>query len=268
MDSALRDPNYLRKVAYSNAAKLDVRVAFWKKYGGDVRKQFGGGLVEGFSPRSRASILEVGCGTGEFWTILGNGFQPEWSVTLSDLSSGMLADARARLSTIRSGLRFLVADVQNLPFVAGVFDAVVANYMLYHLPDVDKGIGEIARVLRADGTLYASTNGENHLREIRRLQERFSTAAVADTGTASHVSTFSLENGGASLSRHFADVRAHQQANMLEVSSVDDLMLYLESFSTPMDLEAVRRYLELEFQQKGGISITRSSGYFVARRPA
>jgi hypothetical protein len=139
--------------------------------------------------------------------------------------------------------------------------------MLYHLPDVDKGIGEIARVLRAGGTLYASTNGETHLREIRDLQTRFSTAAVADTGTASHGSTFSLENGARQLSRHFEDVAVHQQADMLEVSSVDDLIRYLESCSTPLDLDAIRRYLELEFQRKGGISITRSTGYFVVRRP-
>ncbi|MBI4218945.1 MAG: hypothetical protein HY682_02300, partial [Chloroflexi bacterium] len=129
------------------------------------------------------------------------------------------------------------------------------------------GIGEIARVLRPGGTLYASTNGENHLREVRGLQMRFSTAAGTNVGSASRVSTFSLENGTKQLGRHFADVTVHQQAGMLEVSSVDDLMLYLESFSTPMDLGAARRYLELEFQRKGALPITRSSGYFIARDP-
>src|SRR3990172_4450319 len=99
-EDLLREPHHLRGVAYRNASRLDARIGFWKKYGGEARKQFGGGLVEGFTAHPRANILEVGCGTGEFWTILGGAVQPGWSLTLSDLSRGMLADARARLSAL------------------------------------------------------------------------------------------------------------------------------------------------------------------------
>lgn len=264
----LRDPDYLRKVAYSSASKLDARVAFWKKYGGEVRNQFGGGLVETFSPSARASILEVGCGTGEFWAILGSDIQPDWTITLSDLSRGMLGHAKTRLfPLLGNGLRFLVADLQHLPFADDTFDAAIANYMLYHLPDVNRGIDELARVLKADGTLYASTNSENHLREIRALQEEYSTAAQPDTNPGEHVSAFSLENGAEQLGRHFAAVTVNHQTDMIFVSSVDDLMGYMDSLATPMDLDALRERLTLEVDRDGGLSITRSSGHFIAKRP-
>ncbi len=88
----LRNLDYLRNVAYQDSSKLSARIAFWQKYGGEAREQFGGGLFQGFSAPAGARILEVGCGTGEFWSILGPDINPEWKVTLTDLSQGMLED--------------------------------------------------------------------------------------------------------------------------------------------------------------------------------
>jgi SAM-dependent methyltransferase len=96
------------------------------------------------------------------------------------------------------GVAAHVGDVQELPFSDGEFDVAVANHMLYHVPDVDRGLAELARVLRPGGRLVASTNSVHSLREMwelvgRDLDERWS--------------LFMRETGEEILRRHFPHVR-------------------------------------------------------------
>jgi ubiquinone/menaquinone biosynthesis C-methylase UbiE len=268
LPDVLQDPEYLRTVAYANASKLQARINFWRKYGGEQRRTFGGGLCEAFRPPSHAKILEVGCGTGEFWSILGGDIDANWSLTLSDLTRGMVEECRSTFARLLSRPGFLVADLRNLPFALRTFDSVVANHMLYHLPDVDRGIGELARVLRAGGTLFATTFGSDHLREIRCLQKTFATVSGSGADSISHVSGFSLENGAELLRRHFEDVAVHRQADSITVTSAQDLVLYMESMTMALDVAALRRHLDSVVNREGCITITRSSGYFIATRPS
>ena len=61
------------------------------------------------------------------------------------------------------GLDARLGDVQNLDFPDAGFDAVVAAWMLYHVPDLDRALGECARVLRPGGTFLAVTNSADDL---------------------------------------------------------------------------------------------------------
>ena len=54
----------------------------------------------------------------------------------------------------------------RLPFEADTFDAVVANHMLYHVPDRAQALAEMQRVLKPGGQVYLATNGLAHLREL------------------------------------------------------------------------------------------------------
>src|SRR5581483_7253810 len=80
-------------------------------------------------------ILEVGCGWGELaeWLARETGAD----VIATDLSPRMVELARDR------GVAAEIADVQALPFADGKFDVVVAAWMLYHVPDLDRALGEI-----------------------------------------------------------------------------------------------------------------------------
>ncbi len=77
---------------------------------------------------------------------------------------------------------------------AGEFDAVVAAWRLYHVPDLDRGLSEIARVLRPGGALVAVTNSASDLHEVWDLVGR---------DLEDRLLTFRTENGEHHLGRHF-----------------------------------------------------------------
>ena len=79
----------------------------------------------------------------------------------------MVDQARQSLAAHARPLAYAVADVQALPFADERFEAVIANQVLYHVPDRERAMSEIRRVLRPGGRLYAATLGHNYLHELR-----------------------------------------------------------------------------------------------------
>lgn len=45
--------------------------------------------------------------------------------------------------------------------------------MLYHVPDIDKALSEIKRVLKPGGNFYVSTNGKEHMQELEKLVKNY-----------------------------------------------------------------------------------------------
>ena len=74
-------------------------------------------------------------------------------VVAVDISPRMVELTRAR------GIDVHLADVQSLPFADGEFDCVAANWVLYHVPDLDRGLSELERVIGRGGRLIAATLG-------------------------------------------------------------------------------------------------------------
>jgi len=130
-------------------------------------------------------ILEVGCGEGEL------------AERLIDDADVVAVDQSPRMVelTAERGVDARVADAQELPFPDETFDVVLAAWMLYHVPDVDRALGEFARVLRPGGRLVAATNGNDHLVELLALG-----------GQTRWDLPFSAESGAKVLSRHFSSV--------------------------------------------------------------
>jgi ubiquinone/menaquinone biosynthesis C-methylase UbiE len=103
-------------------------------------------------------VLEIGCGPGYF----AERVQQETGarVRALDLSPRMVELARDR------GVAAEVGDVQELPFADRTFDCAVANWLLYHVPSLDRGLAELARVLGPPGRLVAATFAGDHLGEL------------------------------------------------------------------------------------------------------
>ncbi len=99
--------------------------------------------------------------------------------------------------------KFEQIDAQSIPYPDETFDAVIANHMLYHVPDRKKALSEIRRVLKADGRLFATTVGDQHLKEISAWLTR---AAGKQGWSHTFSQPFLLENGASQLQEFFPHV--------------------------------------------------------------
>lgn len=101
--------------------------------------------------RPDSHVLELGCGTGQFTFPLCGGCA-SWLAT--DFSPRMVEEG-TRLN--RTKAHFAVADATNLPQADGTFDVVLMANVLHIMPDPEKALREIHRVLKKDGVLLAPT---------------------------------------------------------------------------------------------------------------
>jgi demethylmenaquinone methyltransferase/2-methoxy-6-polyprenyl-1,4-benzoquinol methylase len=104
------------------------------------------------------SALDVCCGTGDLAIELASRVGPEGTIVGCDFSEPMLALARDKAveQAVEQGaarIRFEWADALDLPYEAGSFDAVTVGFGVRNLADLDRGLGEMARVLRPGGRL-------------------------------------------------------------------------------------------------------------------
>jgi SAM-dependent methyltransferase len=151
------DPAYVR-AQYKTEVGLAARKAAYRDVAGQDASQVAFDAIVAGRP---SRILEVGCGQGELAERLTH--ESDADVVAVDQSERMVELTRAR------GVDVRVADVQELPFADESFDAALAAWMLYHVPDLPRAIGELARVLVPGGRLVAVTNAADHLRELFAL---------------------------------------------------------------------------------------------------
>ena len=157
-----------------------------------------------------AQVLELGAGPAKLWRENLDRLPQSWQVTLTDLSAGMIAEAQTYLKDIPN-FTFAVADAQTLPFDDATFDAVVANHMLYHVPDLPRALSEVRRVLKPGGRLFAATNGKNHLHELDDLSQDLTADGAVHLGLQNnHVTNFTLETGVGYLEPYFSSVTLHR----------------------------------------------------------
>jgi len=180
----LDDPDVVRR-EYADESRFAARASAWETSVGSDPRDLAVEAIADVRPRT---ILEVGCGRGE----LAERIQRELGCELRavDQSQRMVDLTRSR------GIDAELGDVHELRFADGSFDAAIAAWMLYHVPELDRGLAELARVLRPGGRLVAVTNTNSNLPELWSLVGRSSDTA----------GSFNAENGAELLGRHFERV--------------------------------------------------------------
>ena len=218
---------------YKTAEKLNTRISIHSKY--STNKQgFGNWIVSHYQIRKGMSVLELGCGTGDMWVNQDELISRCGRLVLSDFSEGMLNQAKENLRH-RSGIEYCTVDIQDIPFADQTFDVIIANMMLYHVPDLQKGLREVKRVLKKDGTFYCATYGENGMME-------YIGSLFTDCRIQHHVSrSFTLQNGEAKLKTVFSNVRRLLYEDSLEVTDVEDMVDYIFSLTGMSDLQKLPR---------------------------
>lgn len=259
------DSKYLLSEQYKDAGNLQARIDIHARFSTNPQNLFLWIFVRfKMSPVSR--ILELGSGNGRLWKTNIHRLPSDWHVTLTDLSPGMLDEARRDLSASRRTFEFKVVDAQSIPFGAGAFDAVIANHMLYHVPDIDRALSEIRRVLKPGGLFYASTVGEQHMKELKSFVRRF----VPEFQSGDYTNRFDLENGDAQLSKQFRNVRRHLHDDSLVITETAPLVAYVLSDGDAKKvlksdkMDEFARAVETEIKSKGAFRVTKLAGMFGA----
>lgn len=261
----LDDPTYLLSEQYRDGVNLSARVELHRRFSTNRTGWFRW-VFDRLALPEEADILEIGCGTGALWLENRDRIPPGWRVVLSDLSAGMLKEMRGRLREAGFTPRWCVADVQALPFADASFDAVIANHMLYHVPNRVRAFGEIRRVLRPGGVLLAATNGRTHLRELDDLIARYAPATEREDAAA----RFGLENGAAQLQPWFAEVMRENYPDALVITEVEPVVAYVLSTPAAASLDAarlasLREEIEEVIAREGAFRVTKAAGLFRCR---
>jgi SAM-dependent methyltransferase len=264
------DQAYLRQVQYRDGAKLSDRAQLHVKYSTAPTAWYpwlGRQIRWPKAPR----VLEVGCGTGWFWAEAAASLPEDLDLTLTDLSAGMVGEALHRVGGRGWHRRVvgLVADAQRLPHPPEQFDVVVANHMLYHVPEPRLAVGEMARVLRPDGIVLIATTGRDHLRELWQIRN----AVFGRESSRWYSSVFEIDNGGEMLREQFAIVNWQPYEDRLLCQDPQDVLTFLkscppaESADAPQLDRLARAVYDRFADGDGTLGVTKETGVFTCRAP-
>lgn len=265
------DQDYLLTKQYKNDQNLRARIRLHELFSVD-RSDWQRWVFDHLIIPQQARVLELGCGPGDLWVRNLDRIPAGWQITLSDFSPGMLEKARASLQRSDHPFAYAQIDAQAIPYADGYFDAVIANHMLYHVPDRAQALAEIRRVLKPGGRFYAATNGKDHMAEIKKLVLQFDPEG-GSLWKSFAINPFRVENGGAIIAQAFDHVTLHvfEDGNIggLEVTQAGPFVDYV--LSTPVgmtfDAEKIRRFtafVQQQIDERGSIHITKATGLFEA----
>ena len=261
----VNDQQYLKNDQYKDSSKLDARAAIHQRFSTNPYGWFKWVFDALRKLPENARILELGCGHGLLWKENITRIPAGWNLTLSDLSPGMLDAAWRSLVVTGRTFQFKEIDAQAIPFEAETFDGVIANHMLYHVPDRPKAIAEIKRVVKPCGHLFATTIGENHLKEMMEWCARVHVSKTWE----SFANPFTLENGLEQLQPYFPSVACSRYVDNLEITEIKPIMAYIRSGIrvselSEEELTQLQHDLERELSENGKIFVSKDSGLFEA----
>jgi ubiquinone/menaquinone biosynthesis C-methylase UbiE len=193
---------------YASEAGLEARRSIYGEITGPDPREVAFAAVAELRP---SSVLEVGCGPGEASERITRELGA--SVVAIDISERLVELAMAR------GVDARVGDVQTLPLEDGSVDCALAAWVLFHVPDLDRALAELVRVLRPDGRLVAVTNAADHLTEVWPLV----------SAPAQPTLSFRSENGEGVLRRRFGRVERRDGSGTVTLQDAESVRTYLGS---------------------------------------
>lgn len=249
------------RTQYATDENLSTRINLHEKY--SVNKQgFGSWIFEQYRFEPGMRILELGCGNGSMWAGNIDRLPKGCELILSDFSPGMLAAARENIGE-PAGLVYRQIDIMEIPYEDHSMDAVIANMMLYHVPDIARALAQVRRVLKPGSMFYCATYGENSI--MRWLRDVFAVQHL-------HISmntAFTLQNGEAILLGCFDCVARLDYPDAFEITNENDLADYILSLTAMADLSRLPKeeILSTLAAQKtdGVIRIPKEYGMFISR---
>lgn len=269
MDQRMRnidgdEQQYVRR-QYQTQHNLNVRIRTHEIYG-VPQIDFAAWVLDRVSWHGHERVIDVGCGSGMY-------AEPTRAraghYLAGDLSLGMLQKLE------QPGLARVNLNAQAIPLADNTADLILANHMLYHVPDQETALREFVRVLRPAGRLLAATNSAQNMEQFRALSRQALALLGAGRQQESSITTFTLENGRELLQRYFRNVERHDLPGALVFPDPEPVIAYLgssrERFVRALpagrsweDVVAVlERILSTHIAEHGDFRVNKLTGVFV-----
>ncbi|WP_040328926.1 MerR family transcriptional regulator [Clostridium ihumii] len=220
--------------------------------------------------KNNMKVLEIGCGTGKFWSENQGNLNKDIEIVLSDYSKGMLDTTRENLINLNRNFIYNNFNAEHIPYDDDSFDIIIAQHMLYLIPNIDKALSEIKRVLKKDGTFYVTTNSCEAMKELNSLVEKFD----ASMGLHSNgmCERFNLENGKDILKNHFKDTDVKVLKGKIITSDVEAVVSYKSSSIKGTEIlkgnkkKEFTEYIRSYVDKNGTLEITTKAGMFICKK--
>jgi ubiquinone/menaquinone biosynthesis C-methylase UbiE len=138
-----------------------------------MEKMFFSKLRKEMLPGVSGKVLEVGVGTGKNLPYYPEGLD----LTGIDISTKMLEKALQRAEALGIKVDLRVMDVEDLQFPDATFDFIVVTFVFCSTTDPVKGLRELARVLKNDGTVLLLEHVRSQNRVLGKLMDWFNPIA-------------------------------------------------------------------------------------------
>lgn len=146
-------------------------------------------------------VLDTGCGVG-----YGSRHLAETALSVVGIDADPLALRYANSHFQAANVSYMAGDCQVLPFDSGSFDVVISFELIEHLPDAEKYLAEVKRVLKSDGIFVVSTPNTEIYSEHR-----------AGEANPFHVREWNLGEFTALLNRYFPSVQVLGETHFVAV---------------------------------------------------
>ena len=255
------------KNQYKSATNLSARINLHSLYSQNGQGWFPW-VYEEMGVKNGMRILELGCGDGALWMKNKTKLPPDVSITLSDISEGMLRDARRAIGTEDARFAFDSFDCHHIPYEDETFDLVIANHVLFYCQDIPAVCREVRRVLGPGGRFICSTYGREHMKEVSQLVREFDERIALSADKL--YEKFGKENGRELLRESFSQAEWRRYEDALVVTEPEPLISYVLSCHGNQGQYIGEKYNDFRaFVKKktdGGFRITKDAGVFICAK--
>jgi ubiquinone/menaquinone biosynthesis C-methylase UbiE len=234
-------------------------------------------VFDNISKENNLKVLELGCGNGLLWRLNAKRVPGTWEITLSDFSVGMIHDAKNTIGDSIKNITYEVINIEHIPFEDHSYDLIIANNMLYHVPDRNKALSEIQRVLKKNGTFYATTFSKYYMKEMKEIISEYRAKPVKENATNDLIQNFSIEDGGEQLKKYFNNIVLKPYDNILIINEAEPFINFIYStvgiqrdkiIFNEDEREPLTEFVKNIIERKGNISIPANSGLFICKNSA
>lgn len=262
----LTSMNQSLSVQYKNATNISARIRLHSDYSTNKEGWFPW-LYSNLHLKPGMKILELGAGNGALWSQNIDKVPEDVTIILSDISEGILADAKKEIS-YHPQFQYTVFDAEKIPFADETFDIVIANHMLFYCDDISQTLSEVSRVLKSEGRFICSTYSKKHMHEITDLVQGFNSNIVLSSTNL--YERFGLDNGQKILESYFKNISCHKYQDSIEISEAIPIISYILSCHGNQNSILLDNYQDfkqyVDDKVQDGFHISKDVGYFIGRK--